>query len=79
MGSGEKMSNFCEGKEPCWKIMDCPKYVRKKCPAYLYPERPCWEVAYTQCEALTSLGKDCTYCKVYRLYHEFAEPSKPST
>lgn len=73
------MPNFSEGEEPCWKIMDCPEYVRKKCPAYLDPERPCWEVAYTQCEVLTSLSKNCTYCKVYRLYHEFPEPSKPST
>ncbi len=69
MGLGEKMSNYWEGEEPCWKITGCPEYVRKKCPAYLYPERPCWEVAYTQSELLTSLCKDCKYCKVYRLCH----------
>jgi len=71
------MSHFPEAKDPCWKIMDCPEYVHKKCPAYLHPGRPCWEVAYTQCETLTSLHKDCTYCKVYHLYHQFGYPSKP--
>ncbi len=68
-----EMSEFWGEKEPCWKIMDCPEYVHKKCPAYLYPESPCWEVAYTRCEVLTSLTKDCTHCKVYRLHHESAD------
>ena len=67
---GEEMPDFPRRKNNCWEIMDCPEYVHKKCAAYLYPERPCWEVAYTQCEVLTSLTKDCTYCKVYHLCHE---------
>lgn len=65
-----EMSDVPEGGEPCWKIMDCPTYVREKCSAYLYPEGPCWEVAYTQCEVLTSLTKECTRCKVYRLHQK---------
>jgi hypothetical protein len=27
-------------------------------------------VAYTQCEVLTSLTKECTRCKVYRLHQK---------
>jgi len=54
--------------------MDCPEYVRKQCGAYLYPEGPCWEVAYTQCEILIGILKDCKYCKVYRLYNKFTDP-----
>ena len=62
------MSNFWEGKEPCWIILDCSKYVYPRCPAYLYPERPCWETAYTQCEILLGTKKDCKDCKVFKLY-----------
>jgi hypothetical protein len=67
------MTDFWKGKEPCWNLMDCLKYVYEKCPAYFNPERPCWEVAYTQCEILIGIHKDCKYCKVYRLYNKFAD------
>ena len=50
--------------------MDCPEHVYKKYPAYFNPERPRWEVAYTQSEILTGIHKDCKYCKVYRLYNK---------
>ncbi len=60
-----------EEKDPCWKLMDCPEYVHNKCPAYFNPERPCWEMAYTQSEILIGIHKDCKYCKVYRLYDKF--------
>jgi hypothetical protein len=66
---------FWEKKDPCWKLMDCPEFVRKDCLAYLHPERPCWEVAYTKCEILICIRKDCNYCKVYCLYHNVAAPS----
>jgi len=62
------MSNFWDGKEPCWAILNCSKYVYKDCPAYLYRERPCWEIAYTKCEILLSIRKDCKTCKVFKLY-----------
>ena len=52
--------------------MNCSEYICQKCPAYSNLERPCWEVAYTQCEILISIRKDCKYCKVYRLYHKLA-------
>ncbi len=55
-------------KEPCWKILDCSKYVYENCPAYLYPDRPCWENTYTQSENLLGIKKDCKDCKVLRLY-----------
>ena len=65
---GNEMSNFWDGKEPCWIILNCSKYVYIDCPAYLYPERPCWESAYTKCEILLGIKKDCKTCKVLKLY-----------
>ena len=70
-----EVGDFWRDKDPCWKVMDCPEYVYKQCGAYLHPEKPCWEVAYTQCEILIGIPKDCKYCKVYRLYWKFADPS----
>ena len=67
------MSDFWKDKDPCWKFMDCPECVYKKCPAYLNPEGPCWEAAYTQCEILINIRKDCKYCKVYRVYSKFTD------
>ena len=64
----DKLSNFWEGKDPCWIILNCSKYVYIDCPAYLYPERPCWESAYTKCEILLGIRKDCKTCKVFKLY-----------
>jgi hypothetical protein len=52
--------------------MKCPEYVHKRCPAYSNPEKPCWEVAYTQSEILINITKDCKNCKVYNLYCNFA-------
>ena len=63
------MTDFWEGKDPCWKVLGCSKYVYPKCPAYLFPERPCWEIAYTQCEMLLGIKRDCESCKVFKLYH----------
>ncbi len=65
-----KMPDYWEGKEPCWKILGCSRYVYQKCPAYLYPERPCWENAYTQSEILLGIKKDCQNCKVFVLNHK---------
>ncbi len=62
-------SRFWEGKEPCWVILDCSKYVYPNCPAYFFPERPCWETAYTQCENLLGIKRDCRYCKIFKLYN----------
>ncbi len=62
------MSGFWEGKEPCWVASECSKYVYQKCPAYLNPESPCWEIAYTQSEILLGMKKDCMNCKVCKLY-----------
>ncbi len=69
IGSGE-MSNFWEGKDPCWIILGCSKYVYVDCPAYLYQEMPCWEVAYTKFEILLGTKRDCKSCKVFNLYSE---------
>jgi hypothetical protein len=64
---GKKLSDFWEGKEPCWVILKCSKYVRAKCPAYLNKEAPCWEIAYTQCEILLGIKRDCKNCRVYKI------------
>ena len=68
------MSDFWEGKDPCWIILECSRYNFVKCPAYLYRERPCWEIAYTECEIMTGIKRDCKYCKVFRLYHTSKTP-----
>ena len=64
------MSDFWEGKDPCWVILDCSKFLREKCPAFSFPAIPCWEVAYTQKEIVLGIKRDCKSCKVYKLYHD---------
>ena len=64
------MSDFWEGKDPCWVVLDCSKYYYPKCPAFRFPAIPCWEVAYTQNEVLLGIKRDCKSCKVYKLYHD---------
>ena len=34
------MKDFWEGKDPCWKVLGCSKYVYPKCPAYLFRNGP---------------------------------------
>ncbi len=65
----KKLSDFWDGKEPCWIVLECSRYVYLKCPAYLYRERPCWETAYTECEIMTGIKRECRYCKVFKLYN----------
>ena len=67
---GEKIPDFWEGKDPCWKVSDRSKYVYQKCPAHLCPERPCWESAYTQNEILLGIKRDCNSCKLFGLYNK---------
>ncbi len=62
------MSDFWEGKDPCWEILDCSKLLREKCPAFSFPAIPCWEVAYTQKEVVLGIKRECKSCKVYKLY-----------
>jgi len=64
------MSDFWEGKDPCWVILECSKYSYPKCPAFRFPAIPCWEAAYTQKEILLGFKRDCKSCKVYKLYHD---------
>ena len=62
------MSNFRDGKTPCLTFFNCSKYVYPRCLAYLHPESPCWECAYTQNEILLCIKRDCKTCKVFKLY-----------
>jgi len=69
------MTDFWEGKKPCWVILDCNPLVRDRCPAYTSPHRPCWEIGETYCRQVLSFDWDCKDCKVFRLY-EIAKMSK---
>jgi len=64
------MLDFWEGKDPCWVLLDCSKFLRQQCPAFSFPAIPCWEVAYTQNEILLGIKKDCKSCKVYKVYKD---------
>jgi hypothetical protein len=66
----DEMSNFWEGKDPCWVLLDCSKFLREKCPAFSFPAIPCWEVAYSQNELLLGIKRECKNCKVYKLYKD---------
>jgi hypothetical protein len=61
------MSDFWEGKDPCWVILDCSRFLREKCPAFSFPAIPCWEVAYTPKEIVLGIKRECKSCKVYKL------------
>ncbi|MBI5395414.1 MAG: hypothetical protein HZA91_08990 [Verrucomicrobia bacterium] len=61
--------SFWEGKEPCWELMGCSKLVAARCPAYLRPERACWEHPVTECEKVLGAPRDCPRCRVYARYH----------
>ena len=67
---GDRMSDFWDGKIPCWSFFNCSKYVYPRCPAYLNPESPCWECAYTQNEILLGIKRDCKSCKIFRLHSD---------
>jgi len=71
------MKSFWDGKEPCWILMGCSGHVVRKCPAFHFQERPCWEIPYTQCELLISIKKECRHCKVYKLYGMLGESLFP--
>ena len=66
---GEKVTDFREVKEPCWKLLGCSKYVYPVCPAYRQRHKPCWECASTECRNMLNLKWECKDCKVYKLYH----------
>jgi hypothetical protein len=60
------MSDHRRGAQPCWEMLDCPKYVREKCPAFQQREKPCWEHEYTQSDRILGIKRDCKYCRVFR-------------
>ena len=74
--SGGEMSDFWEGKDPCWVILDCSKYSYPKCPAFRSPAMPCWEVAYSQKEILLGIKRNCNSCKVYKLYKDLGSTAE---
>jgi hypothetical protein len=70
---GKKMEGFWDGKDPCWIILDCSKYVCSQCPAYQSRERPCWELASTHCKKLLNIKWECKECKVFKVYSDDKE------
>jgi hypothetical protein len=68
---GPKSADFWEGKEPCWFVLDCSKYVFSHCPAYQHRERPCWEHAVTHCKNLLKIEWECKNCKVFKIYNPY--------
>ena len=65
---------FWEGKTPCWEMFRCPSAIRDKCPAFIYPSQPCWEMDETYCRRSNNGTKTtddiCQYCRVYRRWSD---------
>ncbi len=68
----EESSSFWTGKDPCWILLGCSRYVYPECPAYLHPEIPCWDHAFTQSEKLLGFKRECRSCKVFKIYNNQA-------
>lgn len=62
------MADFWSGKTPCWKFLGCAERIYSQCSAYKNRERPCWEVADTQCRKVLNFAWECRDCKVFMLY-----------
>ena len=62
------MFNFWTGKDLCWAMMGCSRYLYPSCPAYLHSEIPCWKQPYTQSEKVVGIKRECSSCRVYRCY-----------
>lgn len=56
------------GRKPCWEILECGRYVRETCAAWIHPEKACWEHESSQCAVVLGLPKTCGSCKVFRRY-----------
>jgi len=53
---------------PCWELLDCTEHIYSRCAAYKCRERPCWEVAGTECRKVLNFDWDCRDCKVFKIY-----------
>ena len=62
------MADFWSGKIPCWDFLGCTEAVYSHCAAYRDRERPCWEVAGTECRKILNFDWECRDCKVFKLY-----------
>lgn len=47
---------------PCWKVKNCPKVKKERCPPSADKTRPCW--AIVQRSSIKEVNK-CWACKVY--------------
>lgn len=62
------MTDFWCEKTPCWDFLECTENVYSYCAAYQDRERPCWEVAGTQCRNILNFEWECQDCKVFMAY-----------
>lgn len=62
------MENFWTGKIPCWDFVGCTQHVYSRCSAYQNKERPCWEIAGTECRKVLNFEWECQDCKVFMRY-----------
>ena len=63
-----KLSNFWDGKTPCWVILNCSKYVYKVVQPILIQKAPAGRKLTHKCEILLGIKKDCKSCKIFKLY-----------
>ena len=61
-----KMSDSRKGVQPCWEMLDCPKYIHNKCPAFRQREKPCRQHEYSQSNMILGIKSDCKYWRVFR-------------
>jgi len=62
------MADFWIGKTPCWDFLGCTERVYSHCKAYQDRERPCWEVAGTECRKILHFDWECRDCRVFMAY-----------
>lgn len=48
--------------QACWDLKGCSQEAREKCPAYLSPETPCWEIQRVE----GKIADNCLGCEVLK-------------
>ena len=46
----------------CWEFHHCPEEARKDCPAHIYPDEKCWQIASNYCTKFIGGGAVNTVC-----------------
>lgn len=74
-GEQEAVSEFWQGKTPCWEMCHCSEVIRSECPATKYRHLPCWEIEGTYCKLTDdgTSGKDTSICQQCRVYKRWGQ------